>query len=235
MTFWAKVSRFILKQRIFILLVLAAITAFMVTQIKYIQFSHTEANLLPNDHEENLKYDEFLRIFGEEGNMIILAVQDSAIYKVDNFNKWVALTQNLNKYPEVDFSVSVGDIKKLEKDKALIEKRIAIIKQLKKTSSLTVHILDEVANVTPSDRIWLTSLTQSGSALKLAGMALDNRTIAQYMEDLKTSPYISNVNLASSSLKSYAGRNLKAFSLSCSTGVPSEKKAENSEKNKRLK
>jgi predicted RND superfamily exporter protein len=89
----------------------------MVTQIKYIQFSHTEANLLPNDHEENLKYDEFLRIFGEEGNMIILAVQDSAIYKVDNFNKWVALTQNLNKYPEVDFSVSVGDIKKLEKDK----------------------------------------------------------------------------------------------------------------------
>jgi type IV pilus assembly protein PilN len=126
-------------------------------------------------------------------------------------------------------------IKKLEKDKALIEKRIAIIKQLKKTSSLTVHILDEVANVTPSDRIWLTSLTQSGAGLKLAGMALDNRTIAKYMEDLKTSPYISNVNLASSSLKTYAGRNLKAFSLSCSTGVPSEKKTENSEKNKRLK
>ncbi len=117
MSFWAKVSRFILKQRIFILLVLAAITAFMVTQIKYIQFSHTEANLLPNDHEENLKYDHFLDIFGEEGNMIILAVQDSAIYKVDNFNKWVALTHDLNKYSEVDFSVSIGDIKKLEKDK----------------------------------------------------------------------------------------------------------------------
>ncbi len=117
MTFWAKVSRFILKQRIFILLVLAAITAFMLTQIKYIQFSHTEANLLPNDHIENLRYDEFLRIFGEEGNMIILAVPDSAVYKAKNFNKWVALTQDLNKYPEVDFSVSVGDIKKLEKDK----------------------------------------------------------------------------------------------------------------------
>ncbi|RUA12514.1 MAG: RND family transporter [Flavobacteriia bacterium] len=117
MTFWAKVSRFILKQRIFILLVLAAITAFMLTQIKYIQFSHTEANLLPNDHIENLKYDEFLRVFGEEGNMIILAVPDSAVYKAENFNKWVALTQDLNKYPEVGFSVSVGDIKKLEKDK----------------------------------------------------------------------------------------------------------------------
>ena len=126
-------------------------------------------------------------------------------------------------------------IKKLESDKALIEKRIAIIKQLKKSSSLTVHILDEVANVTPADRVWLTTLTQSGAGLKLAGMALDNRTVAKYMEDLKTSPYITNVNLASSSLKTYAGRNLKAFSLSCSIGVPSEKKAKNSEKNKQLK
>ncbi len=122
-------------------------------------------------------------------------------------------------------------IKKLEKDKVLIEKRIAIIKQLKKSSSLTVHILDETADITPADRMWLTSLTQSGASLTLAGMALDNRTIAKYMEDLKTSPYITNVNLASSSLKSYAGRNLKAFSLSCSIAVPEEKKADKSEKN----
>lgn len=121
-------------------------------------------------------------------------------------------------------------IKKLEKDKALIEKRIAIIKQLKKSSSLTVHILDETSNITPADRMWLTSLTQSGGSLTLAGIALDNRTIAKYMEDLKASPYITNVNLASSSLKSYAGRNLKAFSLSCSIAVPEGKKADTSEK-----
>ena len=107
-------------------------------------------------------------------------------------------------------------IKQLEKDKALIEKQIAIIKKLKKSSSLTVHILDEVANRTPADRMWLTSLSQNGTKLSLSGMALDNRTIAKYMEDLKASPYITNVNLASSSLKTYAGRNLKAFSLSCS-------------------
>jgi len=121
-------------------------------------------------------------------------------------------------------------IKQLEKDKALIEKRIAIIKQLKKSSSLTVHILDEVAKVTRPDRIWLTSLTQNGANLQLSGMALDNRTIAKYMEDLKMSPYMSSVNLQSSSLKSYAGRNLKAFSLACSAAVPSEKKAEKPEK-----
>jgi type IV pilus assembly protein PilN len=123
-------------------------------------------------------------------------------------------------------------IKQLEQDKALIEKQIAIIKQLKQSSSLTVHILDEVANRTPADRMWLTSLSQSGTDLKIAGMALDNRTIAKYMEDLKASPYITSVNLAGSSLKSYAGRNLKSFSLNCTITADTEKGKTDSQQNK---
>lgn len=117
MNFWQIVSRFILKQRIFILLVLAAVTFFLGSKIQDIKFSHSEANLLPSDHEENIKYDNFLSIFGEEGNMIILAVQDSSLFQVDNFNRWNAFSNKLDSFPEVDFSVSIGDIKKLKKDK----------------------------------------------------------------------------------------------------------------------
>ncbi len=117
MNFWQIVARFILKQRIFILLVLAAITIFLSTKIENIKFSHTEANLLPQDHEENIKYDHFLEIFGEEGNLIILAVKDTALFNVKNFNKWNHLTKDLESYSEVDFTVSVGDIKELKKDK----------------------------------------------------------------------------------------------------------------------
>lgn len=117
MSFWQIVARFILKQRIFILLVLAAITFFLSTKIENIKFSHTEANLLPQDHEENIKYDHFLEIFGEEGNLIILAVKDTALFNVTNFNKWNHLTKDLESYSEVDFTVSVGDIKELKKDK----------------------------------------------------------------------------------------------------------------------
>ena len=117
MNFWQKVARFILKQRIFILLLLAAITVFLASKIENIQFSHTEANLLPQDHVENIKYDHFLDIFGEEGNLIILAIKDSTLFNVDNFNKWNHLTKELESYSEVDFTVSIGDIKELKKDK----------------------------------------------------------------------------------------------------------------------
>ncbi len=117
MKFWQVVSRFILKQRIFILVVLAAITAFLGSKIGDIKFSHTEANLLPSDHEENIKYDHFLEIFGEEGNLIILAVRDSALFNVDNFNHWNRFAKEIDAYDEVDFTLSIGDIKKLSKDK----------------------------------------------------------------------------------------------------------------------
>jgi len=117
MNFWQVVSRFILKQRIFILLVLAAVTVFLGSKIQNIQFSHSEANLLPSDHEENIKYDNFLKIFGEEGNMLILAVQDPNLFHVDNFNEWNEFSKKLDSFPEIDFSVSIGDIKTLKKDK----------------------------------------------------------------------------------------------------------------------
>ena len=117
MNFWQVVSRFILKQRIFILIVLAAATVFLGSKIQNIKFSHSEANLLPKDHEENIKYDHFLEIFGEEGNMIILAVKDSSLFEVKNFNKWNDFSHNLDSFPEVDFTISIGDIQKLKKDK----------------------------------------------------------------------------------------------------------------------
>jgi len=117
MNFWLVVSRFILKRRIFILLLLAVTTWFLASKIQNIQFSHTEPNLLPKDHEENIKYNKFLDIFGEEGNLIILAIQDSAVFTAENFNKWNKFSKKLNSYSEVDFTASIGDIKTLKKDK----------------------------------------------------------------------------------------------------------------------
>ncbi|GBE53356.1 fimbrial assembly protein (PilN) [bacterium BMS3Bbin14] len=114
----------------------------------------------------------------------------------------------------------LNQIKKFEQDRALTEKKIAVIEELKKSSALTVHILDEVARLTPTKRLWLKSLAQTGNKLQLTGMALDNRTIAQYMDDLKTSPYINEVSLQNSTLAKYAGRDLKSFAISCLVSVP---------------
>jgi hypothetical protein len=117
MDFWSNLSRFILKRRYIILLVIAAITYFLASQMQYMRFSYTEANLLPQNHKVNVEYNKFLKLFGEEGNLIILAVEDSTVFTPKKFIEWNNLTKNLNHYPEIDFTVSIGDIKELKKNK----------------------------------------------------------------------------------------------------------------------
>ncbi len=116
MNFWVQISRFILTKRILILTIIFLFTLFLGSKIKYLQFSHTEANLLPEDHKENIIYDRFLEIFGEEGNLILMAVHNESLFEAEKFNHWIELSRQLDSFPEVDFTVSVGDIKILTKD-----------------------------------------------------------------------------------------------------------------------
>jgi len=125
----------------------------------------------------------------------------------------------------------LAEMKRLEQAKIDYEKKTSIIKQLKRDSATTVRILDEVAKHVDSKRMWLKSLKQQGTSLSLTGIALDNRTIAQFMNALNESPYISGVNLSNSSLAKVSGRDLKSFALACSIAVPQENTQEETKKN----
>ncbi|AMC11631.1 transporter [Lutibacter profundi] len=116
MNFWTHVSRIILKGRYIILVLIAAATYFLASQMQYMRFSYTEANLLPENHKVNIEYNHFLELFGEEGNLIIIATQDSTIFTPKKFNAWNNLSEKFDSFPEVDFTVAVGDIKKLKKN-----------------------------------------------------------------------------------------------------------------------
>ena len=117
MNFWTQVSRLILKGRYIIILLIAACTYFLASQMQYMRFSYTEANLLPENHKINIEYNKFLELFGEEGNLIILATEDSSIFTPDKFNAWNDLSKKLDSFNEVDFTVAIGDIQKLKKNK----------------------------------------------------------------------------------------------------------------------
>ncbi len=116
MDFWTQVSRVILKGRYLILVLIAAFTYFLASQMQYMRFSYTEANLLPANHKINVEYDKFLDLFGEEGNLIILATNDSTIFTPKKFNAWNDLSKKLDSFSEIDFTVAVGDIQKLKKN-----------------------------------------------------------------------------------------------------------------------
>jgi len=111
-------------------------------------------------------------------------------------------------------------IDQLNKEKEELERKTKVIEQLKKVSSLAVRVMDEVASRIDSNRLWLNSMAETGGNLDLKGIALDNESIAQFMDNLKTSPFVLEVSLAESSQKALAGRDLKSFTIFCRVAPP---------------
>ena len=117
MNFWTKIAGIILRNRYLVLISIAIITGLLASQMKYMKFSYTEANLLPEDHEANIEYNKFLQIFGEEGNLVILGVKDSTVFTPIKFNAWNKLVAQFNERKEIDFTISIADVKKLKADR----------------------------------------------------------------------------------------------------------------------
>jgi len=113
--FWDNVARLILRNRIGILIAVILITIGLSTQWKNLQFTHTEANLLPDDHPVNLEYNQFLEQFGEEGNLIILGIKDAELNTYQKLNAWNQLADSIATFPEVDLVLSTSNLPELVK------------------------------------------------------------------------------------------------------------------------
>lgn len=115
-SFWEVVARLILRNKIIILIVIVLATIFLSTQWKNMRFTFTEANLLPDHHDVNITYNQFLEIFGEEGNLIVLGVKDSSLFSVEKLNTWNRLSESFKHYDEVETVLSIKDLQKLVKN-----------------------------------------------------------------------------------------------------------------------
>ena len=113
--FWGFIARLILRNRFAILLAIALVTAFWSTQWQYMRFTYSEANLLPDKHPENQSYNNFLDTFGEEGNVIIVALKDPRFFEPEKFKAWQNLSQKLRNYDEVESVISTDNLKQLKK------------------------------------------------------------------------------------------------------------------------
>nr|WP_288934950.1 MMPL family transporter [uncultured Allomuricauda sp.] len=147
--FWPKVARIILRNRILILLGVVGFTVFLALQWKNMRFSNTEANILPDDHPASVQYNAFTKIFGEEGNAIVLAIKDSALFTPENFNRWNTLSKQLEAFPEIDYVISLENLKELIKDNDTqtfsMEPLIAAPPKTKsEIDSLTNHLFNEL-------------------------------------------------------------------------------------------
>ncbi len=121
---WIKVSRIILRNKTVLLGILIALTIFFGYHARNVEMSYEYASLLPQKDQAYQDYQDFVRIFGEEGNLIMLAIQDSSFFELDHFNKWRNLCNDLRNVEGVENLLSVPNSYDLLRD--TVEKRFLI-------------------------------------------------------------------------------------------------------------
>ena len=114
--FWGTVANLILRNRLLILFTIGVVTLFLASQWQNMRFTFTEANLLPDTHPENLQYEDFIKTFGEEGNLIVIALKDDDFFTEKIFLEWIALNDKINEFSEIDFTLSTNNVQSLVKD-----------------------------------------------------------------------------------------------------------------------
>jgi type IV pilus assembly protein PilN len=110
----------------------------------------------------------------------------------------------------------VGEIDELKQRKAKLEQKLSVISALAKGRLGAAYILEELSQRTP-EKVWIESLNKSGKDLKIAGVALDNETVANFMDALRNSKYFDGVELEVTEQIDRGGMKLMRFSLRCST------------------
>jgi len=106
-----------------------------------------------------------------------------------------------------------------EQLKADLEKKLDVIKRLKANRSGPVVLLDQLADATP-EKLSLTSLDQKDDKIKLAGIAVSNEVISQFLSNLEQSDTFTDVYLNSIEQTDKKGVQVKVFSITARQVVP---------------
>jgi predicted RND superfamily exporter protein len=102
-----------LRNRVWWIAGLLLLTAFFVSQWKYVKFSNEETSVLPTDHPEIIKYTQFTDVFGAEDNAILIAVEGRDLFTANSFNAWNRLSKQLEAAPEIVSVVSLENIEEI--------------------------------------------------------------------------------------------------------------------------
>ena len=172
-------------------------------------------NLLPTDKKKPpRKVTEFQQQMILGGLILVLVVGGMLAYwtglkiKIGGLQRTKAAAEARIK----EQNKLLDEVKMVEAERKMVGEKIAIIEQLKKNQGFLVHLLDEVSKALPHG-VNLTSLSEKGGQIDLEGMAFTNNDIVHFVDNLKASPYCTDVFLQETAQSTVEGIDVYKYKL----------------------
>lgn len=115
---WKKIASLLLRNRLGVLIGLILFVAGLVGIIltKGLNFSTSNAQLLPSHDPVMVDFNDFKNTFGSEDNVIALGYKDQRMADPENLQKWQNLTKEIVSLPGINGMFSMAEAQKLVRD-----------------------------------------------------------------------------------------------------------------------
>jgi len=179
-------------------------------------------NLLPFRTErkkENVRRQISLFLLSLGLVLIVLVYYNFSLSsKIGKLNKTITTTKTeLNRYEEIN-----KEIARIKQNLETLKKKMAVIDQLQSERYAPVKLLDMMTKVLITNRMWLVSLNDQEKTVTINGIALDNKTVADFMVGLQNCGLFSEVSLKTVKHQEVQKSKLKGFQILCTKIAPQE-------------
>lgn len=112
------------------------------------------------------------------------------------------------------------EIKELRDKKDISQNRLTLLQNLEKDRHGPVRLMEFLSTILPVDQLWLTTLKETDSEIRIDGISLSNEVLAEYMKRLETLSLFKQVDLVHSTQVVYKDMKVKNFTLIAWTKPP---------------
>jgi predicted RND superfamily exporter protein len=113
---WGHIALFIIKYRSWLLGLIALSTVYMAWVAKDVQMTYDFAQVVSPQDPDMVYFQQFKRTFGEDGNILVVGMQDSSVYELKKFRQYDELAENLVKVQGVTGVLGIPKLINIEKD-----------------------------------------------------------------------------------------------------------------------
>lgn len=113
---WSKLPHIVLKYRLILIISLLLFTAFMGYMARDVKMAFNFNTAVPDTDVNYQYFQEFKQKFGEDGNVLVIGTKDSALYELENFNRYKKLNEDISNLPGITNVISLATLQNIVKD-----------------------------------------------------------------------------------------------------------------------
>ncbi|HEV8643453.1 MAG TPA: PilN domain-containing protein [Methylomirabilota bacterium] len=158
-------------------------------------------NLAPLDRRHRRRFDFQFALPSFNLGVLFAAIYIGVVVLIGGYWGWrwrtevrLAAAVENDKRELASLKATIGQGAKVKEQLADLQNRIKAIQELTKNQGRPIKLLDAFLDTVPPD-LWITSLQESGSSLRVSGTAFSSTAVADFMANLRRSGKFKDVDI----------------------------------------